>query len=143
MAQVALVQASPCTIRRNIVDLQHLQTSVGIIFARLFALAILLSGAGAVPGGGGLLSGILNSHSCHGDSHDNASGSCHAASALHPGVHSVDATSFAAFFPEVTADVHAHDQFLPDVGHANLADATDMGTVLKKPRPLPAAFNEK
>merc|ERR1719434_460474 len=117
------------------------------MFARLVAFASLFANVIAVPGGGGLLSGIMNSVSCHSDGHDhNASGSCHAASALHPGVHSVDPTSFASFFPDVSADAHAHDQFLPDIGHANVVDnplASDANhPALRRPRGNPVAFNE-
>merc|ERR1712187_683653 len=103
---------------------------------------------GAAPGSSGLLSGIVNGFSCHGDGHGhNASGSCHAASTLHPGVHSVDPTSFASFFPEVSADVHTHDQFLPDIGQANLADSSNadgVGSLMSKRRhTFTTAFEEK
>merc|ERR1712151_330893 len=121
--------------------------STGAMFSRLLALAWMFIRVVAVPGGGGPLSGILNGFSCHGDGHDhNASGACHAASALHPGVHSVDPTSFASFFPDVSADAHAHDQFLPDIEHANVVDNPVVGDVnhpaLRRPRGNPVAFNE-
>merc|ERR1712014_358106 len=113
--------------------------------ARLFVLAMLFNRASSVPGASGHLSALVNSMSCHSDGNDhNASGACHTGAALlSGGVHTVDPTSFASFFPDAAADVHAHDQFLPDVGHANLATDPREYLSVRKPRANPVAFDGK